>query len=493
MTLGLAESFNILEQSPHDLDPPAPEALPGGDEVATWVPSRYNVRARTDDGRLVLWNTFHATLTVFEREQVEAIEAILAPGGIEAREEGVIEYLSRRGFVVPEGTDELRRFHLLFGQQHYRSDLLQLILLSSEDCNFRCTYCYEKFARGTMAPWVREGIKNLVKDRLDGLRSMTVSWFGGEPLYGFAAIEDLGPFFHRVAEEHSLDFSGTMTTNGYLLRPEVAGKLLAWGINRFQITIDGPPENHDRSRPARDGSGTFSTILGHLKEMRKRREHFQVSLRVNFDQNNHPNMDHFFDIVARQFGGDSRFRLRFRPVGRWGGTNDDQLQVCGEKEREDVAVHLKREALKRGLTLVEDDDLRKLQGMRAPMVCYAARPFNFVIGATGKVMKCTVALDEDESNVVGQIDEEGRLQLDRDKLARWVEPALPQDKKCEKCVVLPLCNGVSCPLRRVRHRASPCIPLRSSFKKELRSLSGMQSITQRKVVVGGAPAHSAAV
>src|ERR1044071_7965793 len=59
---------------------------------------------------------------------------------------------------------------------------LQLILLPTEQCNFRCMYCYEDFSGGRMSPGVSEGVKRLIDRRLDGLRSLTVSWFGGEPL-----------------------------------------------------------------------------------------------------------------------------------------------------------------------------------------------------------------------------------------------------------------------------------------------------------------------
>lgn len=485
MALGLSESFDILQRSPHDLkSPPEPEPQEATPGLVRWLPSRYNVRAKTTDGRLVLWNTYHATLTVFEPEQREAIESLLSSKGFESREEGVVEYLSRRGYLIPAGTNEFRRFQLAFGQQQYRSDRLRLILLSSEDCNFRCTYCYERFANGTMLPWVRAGIKNLVRHRLPGLRSLTVSWFGGEPLYGLPAIEDLAPFFRNITDEHSITLSSDITTNGYLLNSQVAENLLKWGVKRYQITIDGPPESHDQSRPARDGSGTFATILENLRSLKKRSEDFKISLRVNFDKNNFPKLEQFFDIVEADFGGDSRFQLRFRPVGRWGGKNDDQLAVCGQEERTDVYLQLKHEAARHGLTLAEDDDLRKAQGMRSPSVCYAARPYNFVVGATGKIMKCTVDLDYDDRNVVGQLTDDGDLVLDQEKFAMWTEPAFENDPKCRKCVVLPLCHGLSCPLRRIKSQESPCIPLRRTLKRELRAVAETATSNLRRVPVG---------
>jgi uncharacterized protein len=466
MSVGLNQKFNILQQSPHDLLPPEP--LPAaGDGTTRWVASRYTVRATTGDGRLILWNTYNGKMGVIRPELRSGVEALLTRKGFAARPLGMVKYLRDRGFLVREGTDEYRRVQLGFGQEHYRTDRLELILLASEDCNFRCEYCYEDFARGTMQPWVRAAVKKLVEKRLDKLRSLSVSWFGGEPLYGLAAIEELAPFFVEITKEHGVQFSSRMTTNGYLLSPEVADRLLSWQIQNFQVTIDGTPEDHDRSRPARDGQGTFWTIFENLKALRRRTGKFQVDLRVNYDRHNHSRLDGFLEMVKAEFSGDARFRLLFRAVGQWGGPNDEALSVCGTDESRRISQELKQEARRRGLNVA--DDIRDVKGMGS-QVCYAARPYNFIVGASGKLMKCTIDLDKHDRNVVGRIEPDGGLKLDLDKFALWTEPAFEKDGKCQKCVVLPICQGTFCPLIRIESGESPCTPLRMTYKSELRGV-----------------------
>jgi uncharacterized protein len=479
MSTGLTNRFNILQQSPYDLHPGEPDK-PCGEGKVNWLPSRYNIRATAKDGRLVIWNSFSGNMSIFGAAKKDKIEALLSQRGILARQEGIIKYLSDRGFLVKEGTDEYRRIQVGFGQEHFRTDTLQLILLASEDCNLRCTYCYEDFARGTMVPSVRSGVKNLVRSRLKGLRSLSVSWFGGEPLYGFAAIEDLAPYFLEISQENDLHYSSVMTTNGYLLTPKVAEKLLAWRIRAFQITIDGAPEDHDRNRPARNGEGTFATIFENLKALRERSDQFRVDIRVNFDRQNHPRITGFLDLLAEEFQGDSRFGVRFRTVGQWGGPNDAGLDVCGTEESAHVQLEMKTAARRRGLVL--SDDIRHVGGLGA-QVCYAARPYNFIIGASGKVMKCTIDLDKEDRNVVGRITEDGVLELDRDKMALWTEPAFERDSKCQKCVVLPACQGVFCPLIRIESGESPCSPLRMGAKKELLEAVENCGDASRKVAI----------
>jgi uncharacterized protein len=479
MSLGLNQKFNILQQSPHDVEPPSAADLEESPARIKWVPSRYNIRATTEDGRLVLWNTFRGSMSVFKAHQVERIVPLLSRKGFEAAPDGIVKYLADRGFLIKAGENEYRQVEVAINQQQFRTDRLEFILLASEDCNFRCKYCYEEFARGTMRPEVRTGIKNLVKSRLKRLSFLSVSWFGGEPLYGFPAIEDLAPFFLQAAEDNDLGYSFGMTTNGYLLTPEIADKLLAWKIRNYQITLDGVAEDHDRSRPARDGRGTFAQIHDNLVSLSQRPDEFRVSIRINFDRENHPRLSELVEQLEENFSGDPRFSLNFFAVGRWGGTRDADLNVCGTDEAEQVRTQLKAEARRRGLGIGTIKGINYLGGE----VCYAARPYNLIVGATGKIMKCTIALDTKDYNVVGSLQEDGALQLDSDKMALWTEPAFENDTQCQKCVVLPVCQGTHCPLVRIVEHKSPCSAVRSAPKQALLEAFENRGETSRQAIV----------
>jgi len=481
MVAGLNQKFNILDQSPYDCGSarPAPRTQP---EQTRWVPSRYNIRATSDEGHLVLWNTLSGAISVFSSEQAPLILTALRPAGFEASKKGMTKYLVDRGFLRPSGTDEYRQFQHQFNQQQYRTNVLQFTLMPSEDCNFRCNYCYEDFARGTMLPEVREGIKNLVHKRVRYLDQLMVSWFGGEPLYGWEAIEDLAPFFAETAKEHDLALTSNMTTNGYLLTPDKADKLIRWGVNHYQITLDGRPEDHDRNRPTRDGGSSFWTIYDNLKELGRRPgKDFTVTLRVNVDPTNAPHMDEFLDLLRQDFESDDRIALAFQPVNKWGGDNDDNLDTCGE-DSATILRQLQAAAQQRGFHL----DALKFSKTMGSQVCYAARPYQYLIGAAGQVMKCTILLDKDPANVVGHLTPEGELKLDQDKFARWTEPAFEKDTQCQKCVLLPNCGSAHCPLPRIQgEERSSCVAERSAPKKILVRYFEEGDDVRRQVVHGG--------
>src|SRR5262249_34725356 len=135
-----------------------------------WVPSRYNARTVVEDGRLILWNTFTGAISVFGARDAERVLGWLDSGGTKGQLDKTGEYLHRRGYLVRDTVNEMERFRYRWAQDQWRTDKLELILLTSEDCNFRCVYCYEKFARGTMAPEVRQGLMALALKRAPTLR-----------------------------------------------------------------------------------------------------------------------------------------------------------------------------------------------------------------------------------------------------------------------------------------------------------------------------------
>ncbi|HEX7051924.1 MAG TPA: radical SAM protein [Longimicrobiales bacterium] len=478
---------DLMRQSPHDtaagrrsdlvqltINRPRPRE---------WAPSRFNARARSSDGSLVLWNTYTGAITAFKSSDAPLVERLLSQRGFTGELSGLTKYLHDRGFIVPKDSDEYRRFQLTFGEQHYRTNTLQLILLASEDCNFRCTYCYERFARGTMLPEVRQGVKNLIAKRAPGLASLQISWFGGEPLYGWNAIEDLAPFCLDIARQHSITYRSSMTTNGYLLTPDVAEKLIQWEVRSFQITLDGLAEDHDRKRKGRDGRGTFDVILSNLKALQRRKDEYSVSLRVNFDRDNYPNLERFLDVLRDDFAGDDRFRLSLHAVGKWGGPNDSALDVCGRDEAQEVRERVHSAAVERGLSVRRGG----VKDINRPgkSVCYAARPFNFIVGADGKLMKCTVALDTKDYNIVGRLSPDGEMELDLDKLALWVQPAFENDTTCRACYFVPVCQGMRCPLIRIEDKRRPCPPTKHHLKSELLSTLALHKERGRQLVIRG--------
>jgi uncharacterized protein len=434
--------------------------------MMAYKPSRFNAHTTTEHGVLILYNSYTGHTCAFPPRTAQRVRPLLSRSGVGGPITRIATYMIDNGFLVPKTVDEDARWDVRYGQQQYRTDVLQLILLASEDCNFRCVYCSQEFKRGSMLPEVRTGIRNLIMSRIAKLRGLQIGWFGGEPLLAFDVIEELAPFAQHVAKDHGVVFTSDITTNGYLLTPERSRKMVEWGITAYQITIDGTALDHDAHRPLKEGGPTFQQIVDNIVAMRRYSASFSVHLRVNFDRTNVNNLLPLFEVLKEQLGDDPRFQMRFRPVGKWGGPNDDQLSVCGLVEANRLITQLSDQAASIGLrTEGAADSVSPVES-----VCYAARPYNFVIGSDGKLMKCTVLLDTEPANVVGSISSDGKLNLDEDAFAQWVKPYYHTDTMCRKCFFVPVCQGMLCPVPRLLKGERPCPPHKLAIKDTLSTL-----------------------
>lgn len=427
-----------------------------------YVPSRFNAQSQTDDNGIVLYNSYNGAIVAFSEDEKEEVLSSLKRTGIEKLETDIQKELYENGFLVSEQVDEKRRAQFLHQSLH-RTDVMHLVLLPTEACNFRCTYCYETFPRGKMDPKTISGLKALVRKKATTLSNLNISWFGGEPLLALDVIEELSNSFMSTAKEHNIHYSCDMVTNGYFLTQEVFEKLLSWEIRQFMITIDGIAEIHDKRRHLAGGGSTFDKIMRNLKAVKEVQDQFDITIRVNFDESNLAETNKLIEYLKDEFADDKRFGIFFRPVGRWGGKNDDELPVCSSIISNQKIWEFSNEALSNGIRMSS-----MVAGSLMPTgsVCYAAKPHSLVIGSNGKLYKCTVSFEE-EVNKVGEIHEDGSLDLDYDKIAAWTTSGEETDSVCQSCFYRPACQGNHCPLYRMRTGERPCPYEKRKIKKVL--------------------------
>lgn len=288
---------------------------------------------------------------------------------------------------------------------------LHLILMPTEACNFRCVYCYESFALKQMRPDVVAGVKRLLERRAPGLREVVLSWFGGEPLLAQGVIEDVMTHARTLETLHpELSVSTDVTTNGYLLTKSSADRLFALGVRSFQISLDGPREEHDRKRVRVGGLPTFDRIWENLLSLKRRSDAFHVTLRLHVDRENLGSISELLASLAEGFALDERFDLFLRPIARLGGPRDATLPVLSEQESAAALARLRGESVRLGLRLAPANS--------GDPVCYAAHANSFLVRADGRLNKCTVALDL-PANQVGRIHEDGTLELHRGRTLAW--------------------------------------------------------------------------
>jgi uncharacterized protein len=306
----------------------------------------------------------------------------------------------------------------------FSNRILDLTLLPIEQCNFRCTYCYEHFTDGKMTPELVSSIKMLMGRRAGELDFLRLGWFGGEPLLAHDIVIDMSRYALELCNANpGLTFISGMSTNGYLLDPPMMRNLVAAGVNSFQVSIDGYGEFHDRTRVKRHGGGSFERIWANLKALKATDIPFAINLRVHYSKDNIEHVFEFTDDLRDEFADDPRLKIFFKTIEQLGGDNDATLNVFGHKE----AAAVKAQLMERLEGKIEDTLPES-----ACYVCYAGKPNAYVIRRDGRIVKCTVGLDED-SNLIGHMRDNGEMELRGDKLRPWLKGAVEQDPAFLRC------------------------------------------------------------
>ncbi|MDD5657281.1 MAG: radical SAM protein, partial [Elusimicrobia bacterium] len=386
----------------------------------------------------------------FDREVRPVLEA---PAGCECG--AVARQLLAQRMLVPEETDEPAILRRRYASGRADRRCLQLTVLPTLRCNFRCAYCFEPHRAADLGREQFDRIRELVAHKASEIERLELTWFGGEPMLAHLRIREWSRELLRLAEARRINYRAGMVTNGYLMGPEHLETLAAARVKALQITLDGPRRTHDSRRVLAGGGPTYDRILRNLEALRESRLPVRVALRVNLDKDNAAGVEELLaDLSARRLNEWCRvyFARVERPTRHCGGC-PSSLYDCAEFSTKLVA--LSGLLLRQGFSWDGKPVLRK-------NFCGAGLPNSFVVDARGDLFQCWHDVGHREL-AVGSLDEGPRLSR-----SPYASLSPFDDPECLGCGVLPLCMG-GCPYYRLRHPGPGrrCVELRFNLKRHL--------------------------
>jgi uncharacterized protein len=368
------------------------------------------------------------------------------------------------GDAVESSTDNIDLGDGRFSHRQIASTLSrksqQLIILPTERCNFRCTYCYEDFLIGKMKEPIQVSIERYLDRRVPDLTRLSFHWFGGEPLMAKEVVLRLSSYASRVCNEYGVALSGAMTTNASVLDHDLFEELLSYDQRFFQITLDGWRDGHDAVRRLANGRGTFERIWTNLVATKESAGSFDILIRIHVRRDNYQSLEMLIDNLATAFGGDPRYSLDFehlRNLGGEGGKSVDRPLSVTEMREIEVELRARYEAAVASLAITAESrqqprvpashmgEVKAPAGPDAePYICYAAKPNSLLIRADGRIGKCTVAFS-DERNTIGRINPDGTLTIDNGLLRPWLRGLSDLDPKALECPLSGMAQPVNMP------------------------------------------------
>lgn len=409
-------------------------------------PSYYNHIIPYKDNEYVLFNARTLATCTISPEMVQEVNELLTASIVD-NASPLIEIFQNAGYLISIDENEKQQIQEKFRQAKSSKINLGLTIAPTMGCNFNCPYCFESESIRSnfykMPQEIQSQLITRVKQFIlkNNCQSVGVTWFGGEPLLAIDVIENLSKKFMLLKEELNIAYDADLVTNGYKLSPDNIQVLLACGVTKAQITIDGPEHIHDTRRIVKNGKGSYQKIINNVTEAVDKG--MNLNIRINIDQSNFNEIELLLnDFQQRNLKDKVSFSL-------------------GHIANEYIASSTTVENL-RGATFA-DLDIKLLNMLSEhidssawlPSVvthyCSADSESAFMIGPRGELYQCW---DEfgDVTKIVGNISLEDKTNPLH--VAEYMEFDPTQHPKCTNCNVMPLCMG-GCSKQRLLHQGEP--------------------------------------
>ncbi|MBC7953458.1 MAG: radical SAM protein [Rhodospirillaceae bacterium] len=384
------------------------------------------------------------------------------PGSVAPPTDETIATLKARGYLT-DLSEEEERARLLetvtrLHETQSRAAPIYLIM-PTYDCNLRCGYCFQSELRceghvasslhmdTAMADRILSALPRIEAEHHPAIPEGTprnIGFFGGEPLLAANRIvveqvmtgaRAMGPArFWAVTNGTELDAYDD------LLGPD--------DIATIQITLDGPPAEHDRRRIYPDGSGSFERITRNIGMALDKGVAVQV--RVNVDRNNIAELPAIARAVTA-FGWQSnpRFDLHTAPITA-SNAETDRKTTFTTRGLADALTDLMRDFPEMRVFRRQDQSMktrarRIFTGQSSPTdamkTCFCnAHDRMYVIDPFGDVYACWEQTGNPATRM-GRIAEDGSFHTEATSHCNWRTRSAVSNPTCLRCRFLLHCGG----------------------------------------------------
>jgi len=133
--------------------------------------------------------------------------------------------------------------------------LVDLTFILTEECNLRCTYCYQREFLPRALP-VSAAVASMEAAIDAGTETLSLSFFGGEPLLRAAEMFEILEAARELEAKHGRPIPAKVATNGLLLDEDIIERGAELGLF-FSLSLDGLRESQDAGRRSADGKSSF--------------------------------------------------------------------------------------------------------------------------------------------------------------------------------------------------------------------------------------------
>lgn len=363
----------------------------------------------------------------------------------------ILETFIKRGHITEASHEEERAYVKNVASALHELAARQpgVVIIPNLDCNYRCTYCFEKPLHSNLkkrktkmgigdVDAVYRAIAQLESE--SGFTTEKITLYGGEPL----CAENMEIVMHIIDRGIEKGYKFAAVTNGHDL--DAYMNLLGENnISALQITIDGPKDIHDRRRIALDGSSSFQKIIDNMRRAIGETD-VSVSVRVNLDGENYKAFGELLNIFEHEgWLNNNRILVTaaivsqkdkngvISPLQDINAVKTELSGITGRYANVEMGSHQSAY----GDSVLSSLVSNKPYGLRS---CFCASNSGMYIFLPDKtISSCWDSIGE-ECSYIGSYSEEG-LFLDKNKTARKFNRSVANIPACLDCKYCLVCAG----------------------------------------------------
>lgn len=357
--------------------------------------------------------------------------------------------LEKNGFLLTEDINEDNSFSKKVDRIKKKKEK-KIIFLFTEECNFRCNYCFQEHLNKKMDKVIINDfivlIKKIVKE--EDVNDVEITYYGGEPLLEQENVLFTHVNLNKVLRDKIKSYN--LITNGYLLTETFLTQLYnstSYKVNKkvsIQVTIDGIKSIHDERRKLIDGSGTYNKIIDNINIATN---YFKIVIRINVDK---LSINYLQDLVEElKIKIQNKNMVTISPdyvyVSTLSNQNYEENVLTEDKDVLLKMDKFKKELIKAGFKLSFNNIVPAEYGSfplcRPKYVyCSAVSGNQLVFSSEGNIFTCLEHVSNDKFKV-GNIYESPTLSK---RYSMWKDYNIAYFEGCNKCEFNLFCAG-GCP------------------------------------------------
>lgn len=397
--------------------------------------SIYNMFATIPGSKdYVFMNTLSLCKAILDADTKKALEK----GNFNDIDKATLKSLKDMGAVVEDHVDEKTILKVVYQKDVNDTDMLELGVLPTLNCNLACPFCYrikEEDSKRITGKSITDRVIKFTKKTIieNDCKDLLMGLTGGEPLLVMDRSLRLIAELYNFCEKNGVGFQALIGTNATLLTQEVIDAFSDYPV-RFCTSLDGPRDVNDKRRPYTDGKGSYDDIIKSIKRAKK--SDMLCRIATTLDKQNIGHFDRYLDnLIDNGLQGASIVL---------GPTRGDIGTLCDRPPawiRNHCFLGTELPGVLPKIWRRVMDKKFRLNAFEGTFHENPGRRLQFIIGVYGDVYKSCGGVGSGKKELcIGNLDENGKLNYNP-VYYEYMAYDIFSDPKCKDCSVLPICQG----------------------------------------------------